>query len=486
MQFVRFKVHLLPRRRKSTNPLSNLLCLHRGTVGAMEGQGLVFLAEAPEGALLSPLDLRKALGAFGSIQSCLPRRNGGIIVTFNATPVNLPASVTTNAGVINLRQAQDPTTTSKGTVFSPELVGCTVKTMLEELGDQVLDCEALKTRARETGSGRFKLTFPGPLPESVLLSSNLVLPVREHIPAPLRCDLCFKYTHHQRSCNETARVCKHCGNNWHGDVCTAPPHCAACNGDHEVTSSDCPIWKRELAIKTISFTEKVSFVEARKRYGKLHPHVPPTPPTSTAFPSLAPATLATTASRSQLTTNLVTTDASYAATLKRSTADPTLTNKPALGAHNSATQHSESPAMERLLLAFVQLETAIVTQNNILLQILAQNQLLIDHLIPHGTTPARTAEPAAPELGSKINTSTPPSAEASLKQPKRKRAKSSSSSSTPRRDRDGAFTTTAVPATQRIDVMFRKAEQNPAPSVAAPPAPVRPPSPSLTTMSEEN
>lgn len=410
--------------------------------------GLVFVAEAPNGATLTPLALRKALFAFGPLRSCLPRRDGGILVTFSSTPVNLPVSITTNAGVISLRPAHDPAAALKGTIYSSELIGTATKDLLDELGDQVVECQSLKTRAREDGSGRFLLTFPGTVPDFVELSCGIRLSVRAHIPAPLRCRWCFKYTHHHRTCNDIDRLCHRCGQRWHGDICTAPPHCAACNGDHEVTSSDCPVWQRELGIKTISFTEKINFEDARTKYNKLHPPAQLTTPTttafppttstsiSTAFPSINPPKIAapTPASHSHSSTATGT----YAATLKGTTDAPHPATKPPLVNSSNSPETFDSPAMERLLLAFVHLETAIVAQNNVLMQIVAQNQRLIDHLIPAQPPPTSTTEPAPraePPASPEHHPLPSKSPEPPMQQPKRRRSKSSSSTLTNKRDR---------------------------------------------------
>lgn len=439
---------------------------------------LVYVAEPPEGVQLSPLVLRNLLAAVGPIKSCVPRRDGTLIVSFAAAPMNVPASVTSNAGVINIRQTQNTSTALKGTVFSPELIGVSEEDMLQELGDQVVDCQALRTRERDSASGRFMLSFAGQVPELVHLVCGLQLAVRAHIPAPLRCRLCHTYGHHHRVC-KAPRICPNCGKLWHEDVCTAPPHCVACDGNHPVTSSVCPTWQREQGTKAISFLEKVSFEEARKKYRKLHPDTPPS-----LRPAAAPPSISSTASFPPVSLQhcqppTTSSPISFAAALIGATAAPRTTVR----APQCAVESIEPPVIDRLLLALTHLESAIVGQNNILLQLVSQNQRLIDHLIPMDSTRARAMEPSSPgPTTTETFNSTPTSAELKVKRAKRTRAKSTSSASSSRNE--GA---SALPSTQRIDDMFRKAERKATPSapvagVAVLPEPPEP----LVTVEEEN
>lgn len=441
---------------------------------------LVFVAEPPDGVLLPPLAVRKSLGAYGTVKSCVPR-NGSFIVSFASAPLNMPASITTNAGIITIRETHDSSEALKGTVFSRELIGVSVKDLLSELGEQVVDCQELKTREKETASGRFMLSFRGLVPEYVHLECGLALSVRAHVPAPLRCRDCFKYTHHQRSCKND-RICPNCGALWHGDACTAPPRCAACGGDHPVTSSECQTWQREQGIKSISFTEKISFEEARKRYNKRHPEVPVRP--AAVPPSISCTTSFPPVSR-QRGQHPNAEPVSFTAVLD-TTAAPQMSAHTVRAPRNTV-EPTEASAMDRLLLALTSLEAAIVGQNNLMQQLVTQNQRLIDHLITRDTSHVPTAEPPSPVPdNAETFVSTPTSAESTAKRPKRKRAKSTSAVTSAKAD----GVATLPPSTQRIDFMFKKAEGKVASAasvvgVAVPPVPPEPPEP-LVTVEEEN
>ena len=54
---------------------------------------------------------------------------------------------------------------------------------------------------------------------------------------------------------------KHCS-----DVrnCSETPKCAYCNGNHPVSSRDCPSWKKEKQILTVKYQRPITFFEARK------------------------------------------------------------------------------------------------------------------------------------------------------------------------------------------------------------------------------
>lgn len=178
--------------------------------------------------------------------------------------MNLPRSVTTATGTVTINPIVDRSWTGKGSIFSSELIGCKVTDLQNELGDQVTECVALKTRNRADCSGRFLLTFPGSVPQRLTLECGLILSVRQYTPAPLRCYNCQLYTHHGSTCDPEKRICPQCGEPYHGESCEAPPKCAACNLAHNVTSPECPVWQKEFAIKKLSVLEGISFTTARR------------------------------------------------------------------------------------------------------------------------------------------------------------------------------------------------------------------------------
>ena len=86
-----------------------------------------------------------------------------------------------------------------------------------------------------------------------------------YIPNPQRCFQCQKFGHTKNSCERKA-VCAGCGEEGHNvDDCRNDPKCVNCEGHHCAISKDCPIWKQEKDIVTLTYKENVSFVDARKR-----------------------------------------------------------------------------------------------------------------------------------------------------------------------------------------------------------------------------
>jgi regulator of replication initiation timing/Zn finger protein HypA/HybF involved in hydrogenase expression len=116
------------------------------------------------------------------------------------------------------------------------------------------------------------LTFDiAALPEYIFVGFIRV-PVRLHVPNPLRCLTCQKFGHVQTICQKPF-VCPNCGkSDAHVDKpCDQEASCLNCGGSHPVWSRQCPAWKREKKILEIKAKEKLSFVEARKRYNLLTP-----------------------------------------------------------------------------------------------------------------------------------------------------------------------------------------------------------------------
>lgn len=224
-----------------------------------------FVARPDPGKKVSPFELRKALAGFGSVQHCTLRKDGQFLITLEKITVSPAPSEISVAG-IKVRLSPAPASTVRGTIFSSELAGCSAAELKEELLEPVADVKCLPTRYAKEDSGRFLLTFVGrDLPESVKLNCGLILPVKTHVPTPLRCRKCFTYGHHEDSCSAGAR-CAQCSLPAHEGACSAPPNCIACGKEHAVTSTDCPRWKREMEINRIRFTEGLSTTAAAQKY----------------------------------------------------------------------------------------------------------------------------------------------------------------------------------------------------------------------------
>lgn len=208
--------------------------------------GVSFLLTAPEGKKVTPLAARRALLPFGKIKSCTFTRDGRIAAIFEEKILGVPECLTVDGLLIKI--VVDTPRRAKGTIYSRDLVGCSEEEVALELKGQVTGVKALSTRTSQTNSGRFLLFFADDVPELVRLDCGLQLSVRPNIPLPLRCRSCFVYGHHEGECDR-AEVCEKCNAPRHPGPCGKPPQCAACGGDHPVTSPDCPTWKKEMTIQ---------------------------------------------------------------------------------------------------------------------------------------------------------------------------------------------------------------------------------------------
>lgn len=227
-----------------------------------------FLARPEPGKKISPLALRKALTGLGTLQHCALRRDGQFMVTFGETTVN-PFPEELRIEDISVQLISAPTVTVRGTIFSPELAGCSPSALKEEIAEPVVSVKELPTRFAKVNSGRFLITFLGrELPESLKLSCGLILQVKAHVPVPLRCRKCYSYGHHEDSCSAVPR-CPQCSLAIHPGDCAAPPKCIACGKPHPVTSAECPKWRREMEINRVRFSEGISSAEATQKVNAL-------------------------------------------------------------------------------------------------------------------------------------------------------------------------------------------------------------------------
>ena len=90
--------------------------------------------------------------------------------------------------------------------------------------------------------------------------------VEVYIPNPLRCYSCRVFGHHEDYCLKKPICGNCCGEKHCSDVrnCSETPKCANCNGNHPVSSRDCPSWKKEKQILTVKYQRSITFFEARK------------------------------------------------------------------------------------------------------------------------------------------------------------------------------------------------------------------------------
>jgi hypothetical protein len=167
---------------------------------------------------------------------------------------------------------------SRGVVYSHDLMGLEEQEIKEELKLQhVIDVKPILTRKDNIlkRSPLHILTFDTTSIPNFIFAGFVRIPVRPHIPNPLRCLNCQRFGHGQQTCKKT-HVCGQCGKSevHEGAPCDQDVQCANCSAPHTSWSRDCPIWKKEKKIAEIKTLEKLTYPDARKKYDSLHPVSP--------------------------------------------------------------------------------------------------------------------------------------------------------------------------------------------------------------------
>lgn len=286
----------------------------------------------------------------------------------------MPAKI--SVGNFSVALSPAPAATVKGTIYASDLEKCTAEMLREDqLLEPVAEVRTLRTRYAKENSGRFLITFNGrDLPDSVKLRCGLILPVKPHVPVPLRCRRCFKYGHHEDSCSGDQR-CPKCSLPTHAGPCIAPAKCIACGKEHAVTSTDCPKWKREMEINKIRFTEGVSSSDAAQAYRE---RTRVLIPSNHSAPSLQRPGLSFANIVAPATANIVAPSSAPADTHTPVVSEAVASRMD----HLEDTIKIQSQLIDKLNGVIDRLSTAWETQTLQLTTIIEQNQRLIQALIP--------------------------------------------------------------------------------------------------------
>ena len=133
----------------------------------------------------------------------------------------------------------------KGVIFSTDLLKYSEARLQEEFAEQgVVDVRRIKKRENglEISSPFLILTFNLLRLPNTIQAAWLNLKVRPYIPRVRRCFYCQKFGHMRNNCRKAQKgqkpICKNCGEEEHG-LCTKPPHCTNCNGNHDASSNKC-------------------------------------------------------------------------------------------------------------------------------------------------------------------------------------------------------------------------------------------------------
>ncbi|XP_046684448.1 uncharacterized protein LOC124370200 [Homalodisca vitripennis] len=166
---------------------------------------------------------------------------------------------------------------SKGIVFSRELLECNLDEVKEELKPSFVTDVVRITRMEGTNQiatpGHI-LTFNLPHPPETIKAGYLVLSVRPYFRNPQRCFRCQKFGHSSKVC-QNKELCVQCGKEDHNEkTCNIEPFCVNCKGKHSAASRNCKIYLEEKEVIKIATVNKLSFVDARKEYRRRTAQLP--------------------------------------------------------------------------------------------------------------------------------------------------------------------------------------------------------------------
>lgn len=162
----------------------------------------------------------------------------------------------------------------KGKIYRYDFRFLTDEEILEGLKEQrVVEIYRQKRRRDNSNeledSGIYVLTFDSLVLPAHITAGYSRTKVSAYIPNPMRCNLCLKYGHTQKSCRNE-KLCARCGDKFH-EKCEKPLRCINCvrsNSNrelgHSAISRECPVFQMEFEVQKIKSTNGVTRREALK------------------------------------------------------------------------------------------------------------------------------------------------------------------------------------------------------------------------------
>lgn len=178
-------------------------------------------------------------------------------------------SLQTLGGIIDVEVKEHPTLNhSKGLIFCYDLKHLTEEEILDGLkGQKVTEVKKMnkKVNGEWVGTGSVIVTFKAStIPTSLDVGIHHVQ-CKQYIPNPMRCLNCFKYGHPKKYCKSN-RICALCSKDYHEGECETGNKCTNCDENHSNWSKDCHRFKSEQEIQRIVAVDKISIIEARKKF----------------------------------------------------------------------------------------------------------------------------------------------------------------------------------------------------------------------------
>lgn len=162
--------------------------------------------------------------------------------------------------------------TSKGVVYSRDLMNCQTEEILAELKSQgVYEVRRITTKKNGVveNTPSLILSFKSRDVPKYIYAAMYRLPVRVYIPNPMRCFNCQRFGHSSTRCT-SVKICV-CGKPTHDGTDCSNAKCINCEGNHPSSSRNCPKFKFEYSVIEYKTLNKCSFPEARDYVSKLSP-----------------------------------------------------------------------------------------------------------------------------------------------------------------------------------------------------------------------
>lgn len=209
--------------------------------------------------------------------STTKRLRDGTLLTkvINKKQAQLVTSLQSLGGIIDVKVREHPTLNhSKGVIYCFDLKHLSEEEILDGLkGQKVTEVKKMnkKINGEWVGTGSVIVTFKAStIPTSLDVGIHRVQ-CKQYIPSPMRCLNCFKYGHPKKYCKSN-RICALCSKEFHEGDCETGSKCANCDENHNNWSKDCQRFKTEQEIQRIVAVDKISIVEARKKFRINYPN----------------------------------------------------------------------------------------------------------------------------------------------------------------------------------------------------------------------
>lgn len=262
-----------PNPKKRPRPLLEEPILLEDVVAPRSVEPLFLIVKLNNGKsfrTVSPFAQKRGLLLLaGDVKSSKCLRDGSLLVEVANSEQSLKLQTATSFDTMSITvTAHKSLNTSKGVIFSFDLLDLSAEELKKELASQGVT-DAYRIMSKKTGDLQptplLILTFGTPKLPDCIFAGYLRLPVRPHIPNPLRCFTCQMYGHSSLDCKRKP-ICGRCAKEDHEtDACNNSFHCANCSAAHPVWSRDCPQWKLERRVMELKTIDNISLFEARKR-----------------------------------------------------------------------------------------------------------------------------------------------------------------------------------------------------------------------------